>query len=311
MNRDASVAVSVPRPLLSRAMRETFANYVYLLPAAICLGGTILFPIIKAIHMSLYYNVLSRPQDYRFIGFGNYLRMLHDPTFWLTLKNSFVWVFFSVSIQFVLGFLGALLLNAEFKGRAFYRTLNLLPWIIPGVVVGLVWEYIYQPNYGPLNDILKRLGLLTVPIAWLSQPASAMASVIFTNIWRGIPFFSIMILAGLQGIPDEVYEAATVDGASVTQRFWRITLPMLRPIIVVATATRIIWTFNYADLIFVMTSGGPANATQITSSYTLLTAYTDLDFGYAATLSVFLLVLMLVFTALYLKFTKGVESVSG
>ena len=311
MNRDASVAVSVPRPFLSRATRETLANYTYLLPAAICLGGTVLFPILKSIHMSLFHNVLSRPQDYRFIGLGNYLRLVHDPTFWLTLKNSLVWVFCSVSIQFVLGFLGALLLNAEFRGRAFYRTLNLLPWIIPGVVVGLVWEYIYQPNYGPLNDILKRLGLLTVPIAWLSQPATAMASVIFTNIWRGIPFFSIMILAGLQAIPDEVYEAATVDGASVTQRFWHITLPMLRPIIVVATATRIIWTFNYADLIFVMTSGGPANATQITSSYTLLTAYTDLDFGYAATLSVVLLVIMLVFTALYLKISKGVESVSG
>jgi multiple sugar transport system permease protein len=211
----------------------------------------------------------------------------------------------------VLGFLGALLLNAEFKGRAFCRTLNLLPWIIPGVVVGLVWEYLYQPNYGPINDILRRVGLLRVPVAWLSDLNLAMPAVIFANIWRGIPFFTIMILAGLQAIPDEVYEAATVDGASVTQRFWHVTLPMLRPIIVVATATRIIWTFNYADLIFVMTSGGPANATQITSSYTLLSAYTDLDFGYAATLSVVLLVIMLVFTAFYLKFTKGVESVSG
>ena len=311
MNQDTTIAVPTARPLFSRAARETLANYSYLLPAAICLGGTVLFPILKAIHMSLYQNVLSRPQDYHFIGLGNYVRMIHDPTFWLTLKNSVVWVVFSVSIQFVLGFLGALLLNAEFKGRAFLRTLNLLPWIIPGVVVGLVWEYLYQPNYGPINDILRRVGLLTVPIAWLSQPAFAMASVIFANIWRGIPFFTIMILAGLQAIPDEVYEAATVDGASVTQRFWHVTLPMLRPIIVVATATRIIWTFNYADLIFVMTSGGPANATQITSSYTLLSAYTDLDFGYAATLSVILLVIMLVFTAFYLKFTKGVESVSG
>jgi multiple sugar transport system permease protein len=261
--------------------------------------------------MSLYQNVLSRPQDYRFIGLGNYGRMLHDPTFWLTLKNSLVWVVFSVGFQFVLGFLVALLLNAEFKGRTFCRTLNLLPWIIPGVVVGLVWEYLYQPNYGPINDILRRVGLLRVPIAWLSDPIYAMGAVIFANIWRGIPFFSIMILAGLQAIPDEVYEAATVDGASITQRFWHVTLPMLRPIIVVATATRIIWTFNYADLIFVMTNGGPANATQITSSYTLLSAYTDLDFGYAATLSVVLLVIMLAFTACYLKFTKGVESVSG
>ena len=200
MNRDASVVVPAPRLLFSRATRETLSNYVYLLPAAVCLAGTVLFPIIKAIHMSLYQNVLSRPQDYHFIGLGNYLRMIHDPTFWLTLKNSVVWVFFSVSIQFVLGFLGALLLNAEFKGRAFLRTLNLLPWIIPGVVVGLVWEYLYQPNYGPINDILRRVGALTVPVAWLSDPSLAMASVIFTNIWRGIPFFSIMILAGLQAI---------------------------------------------------------------------------------------------------------------
>ncbi len=174
-----------------------------------------------------------------------------------------------------------------------------------------MWEYLYQPNYGPINDLLRRAGLLSVPVAWLSEPSLAMAAVVGANIWRGIPFFTIMILAGLQAIPDDVYEAATVDGAGATQRFWSITLPMLRPIIVVATATRIIWTFNYADLIFVMTGGGPANATQITSSYTLLTAYTDLDFGYAATLSVVLLVFLLVFTAGYLKFTKGVESVSG
>jgi multiple sugar transport system permease protein len=304
-------AMATSRGNLFRATRQAFANYAYLLPAAVCLGGTVLFPILKAIHMSLYQNILSRPQDYRFIGLGNYGRMLHDPIFWLTLKNSAAWVVFSVSIQFVLGFLAALLLNAEFKGRAFLRTLNLLPWVIPGVVVGLVWEYLYQPNYGPINDLLRRAGLLSVPVAWLSEPSLAMAAVVGANIWRGIPFFTIMILAGLQAIPDDVYEAATVDGAGATQRFWSITLPMLRPIIVVATATRIIWTFNYADLIFVMTGGGPANATQITSSYTLLTAYTDLDFGYAATLSVVLLVFLLVFTAGYLKFTKGVESVSG
>ena len=310
MTREPNIVNPAPRGFISRGTRETLSNYAYLLPAAICLGGTVLFPILKAIYMSLFQNVLSRPQDYHFIGLGNYLRLIHDPTFWLTLKNSLVWVACSVSTQFVLGFLGALLLNAGFKGRTFLRTLNLLPWIIPGVVVGLVWEYLYQPNYGPINDILRRAGLLRVPIAWLSEPNTAMPAVIFTNIWRGIPFFTIMILAGLQAIPDKLYEAATVDGASVTQRFWHVTLPLLRPIIIVATATRIIWTFNYADLIFVMTGGGPANATQITSSYTLLSAYTDLDFGYAATLSVVLLVIMLTFTALYLKITKGVESVS-
>jgi multiple sugar transport system permease protein len=276
-------------------------------PVVICLGGTILFPILKAMHMSLYNHVLIKPQEYGFIGLGNYRRLLADETFWLTLWNSFVWVFGSVSLQFLGGFAAALLLHQSFPGRAFVRTVTLLPWIVPGVVVALVWEWLYQPNYGVLNDLLLRLGWLKDRVAWLSDPALAMPAVIATNVWRGVPFFAIMLLAGLQAIPDELYEAARVDGASVLQRFVHVTLPLLRPIIIVATATRIIWTFNYADLIFVMTSGGPANATQITSTYTLVTAYSTLDFGYAATLSVVLLVIMLVFTVLYLRVTRGIE----
>ena len=221
-----------------------------------------------------------------------------------------MWVFGSVAFQFLGGFAAALLLHQAFRGRSVVRTITLLPWIIPGVVVALIWEFVYQPNYGLLNDALARLGVLGERVAWLANPALAMPAVIATNIWRGVPFFAIMLLAGLQAIPTELYEAARVDGASVTQRFWHITVPMLRPIIVVATATRIIWTFNYADLIFVMTGGGPANATQITSTYTLLQAYSNLDFGYAATLSVALLLIMLGFTVFYLRATKGLESVS-
>jgi multiple sugar transport system permease protein len=156
---------------------------------------------------------------------------------------------------------------------------------------------------------LMRAGLMQERVAWLSSPDLAMTAVVFTNVWRGIPFFTIMLLAGLQAVPDELYEAAQVDGASVLGRFWHITLPLLRPIIVVATATRIIWTFNYADLIFVMTGGGPANATQITSTYTLVQAYSTLDFGYASALSVVLLLVMLAFTAGYLRITKGVEEI--
>ena len=307
---DASVAVALQRPLLSRRARELLTGYLYLVPVAACLGGTIVFPILKAMHMSLYHHVLFRPQEYGFVGFGNYRRLLRDETFWLTLWNSFVWVFGSVSLQFVGGFAAALLLHQSFRGRAFVRTVTLLPWIVPGVVVALVWEWLYQPNYGVINDVLLRLGWLRERVAWLSDPGLAMPAVIATNVWRGVPFFAVMLLAGLQAIPDELYEAARVDGARVIQRFRHITLPLLRPIIVVATATRIIWTFNYADLIFVMTSGGPANATQITSTYTLVTAYTNLDFGYAATLSVVLLVIMLVFTTLYLRVTRGIESVT-
>ena len=303
-----TIAAPLARPLISARTRNLLGGYAYLIPAAICLGGTIVFPILKAIHMSLYNHVLIRPQEYGFIGLGNYGRLLQDDVFWLSLWNSSVWVFGSVVFQFLGGFAAALLLHQKFVGRAFVRTASLIPWVIPGVVVALVWEWLYQPNYGVFNDILLRVGWLKERVAWLSDPNLAMPAVIATNIWRGVPFFSIMLLAGLQAIPDDLYEAARVDGASVTERFWHVTLPLLRPIIVVATATRIIWTFNYADLIFVMTSGGPANATQITSTYTLLQAYSNLDFGYAATLSVVLLLIMLAFTIAYLRVTREIES---
>src|SRR5499427_4155421 len=310
MANGATVAAPLARPLISRRARELVTGYLYLVPVVVVLGATVLFPILKAMRMSLYNHVLIKPQEYRYVGLANYVRLLHDEVFWLSLKNSFFWVFGSVSLQFLGGFAAALLLHQSFRGRILVRTITLLPWIIPGVVVALIWEFIYQPNYGLLNDILSRAGLMTERIAWLASPALAMPAVIVTNIWRGIPFFAIMLLAGLQAIPTELYEAARVDGASVLGRFTHITLPMLRPIIVVATATRIVWTFNYADLIFVMTSGGPANATQITSTYTLLQAYSNLDFGYAATLSVVLLLIMLAFTTLYLRVTRGVEPVA-
>jgi multiple sugar transport system permease protein len=305
----ATLAAPLARPLVSLRTRRLLAGYAYLVPAALCLLATVVFPILKAIHMSLYNHVLIKPQEYRFIGLGNYLRLVQDEVFWLSLWNSGVWVFGSVSLQFLGGFAAALLLHQAFRGRALVRTVTLLPWVVPGVVVALVWEFLYQPNYGLINDVLFRLGWLHERVAWLSDPGLAMPAVIATNVWRGVPFFAIMLLAGLQAIPGDLYEAARVDGASVVGRFRHVTLPLLRPIIVVATATRIIWTFNYADLIFVMTNGGPANATQITSTYTLVKAYSDLDFGYAATLSVVLLVIMLSFTIGYLRVTRGVESV--
>src|SRR5258705_3201438 len=310
MARQATLAPPVARPLISRRARELAGGYLSLAPVILVLGGTVLFPILKAMHMSLYNHVLIKPKEYGFVGLANYARLLQDQVFWLSLWNSFVWVFGSVTFQFLGGFAAALLLHQGFRGRAVLRTLTLLPWIIPGVVVALIWEFIYQPNYGLLNDVLIRLGWMTERVAWLSSPALAMPAVIVANIWRGVPFFAIMLLAGLQAIPTELYEAARVDGASVGQRFVYITLPMLRPIIVVATATRIVWTFNYADLIFVMTSGGPPNGNPITSTFTLMHAYSHPDFGHAATLSVALLLIMLAFTTVYLRLTRGLESVS-
>src|SRR5467141_3438309 len=192
-----SLAKSRARPLISWRVRKLLIGYSYLIPAALCMLATVVVPIILAIKMSLYADVLYKPQDYRFIGLGNYVRLVQDPVFWLTLWNSVIWVCGSVILQFVFGFAAALLLQNAFRGRALVRTLTLLPWIIPGVVVGLIWEWLYQPNYGVINDLLIRAGWMHERVAWLSSPDTAMAAVVFTNVWRGIPFFAIMLLAGL------------------------------------------------------------------------------------------------------------------
>src|ERR1700739_4054746 len=213
-----TVATPRARPLISARTRRLLVGYSYLLPAALCMLATVVVPIGLAIKMSLYADVLYKPQDYRFIGLGNYVRLVQDPVFWLTLWNSVVWVFGSVILQFVFGFAAALLLQQAFRGRALVRTLTLLPWIIPGVVVGLFWGWLYQPNYGVINDLLIRFGWMHERVAWLSSPDLAMGAVVFTNVWRGIPFFAIMLLAGLQAVPDELYEAAEVDGAGVVSR---------------------------------------------------------------------------------------------
>ena len=154
-----TLATPRPRPLISWRVRKLLIGYSYLVPAALCMLATVVVPIILAIKMSLYADVLYKPQDYRFIGLGNYVRLVQDPVFWLTLWNSVVWVFGSVILQFVFGFAAALLLQQAFRGRALVRTLTLLPWIIPGVVVGLIWQWLYQPNYGVINDLLIRAGL--------------------------------------------------------------------------------------------------------------------------------------------------------
>ena len=155
---EAALARPLGRSRLSRRRRELLSGYAYLIPAILCLSGTVLFPILKAAHMSLYHNVLIKPTEYAFIGFGNYVRLVKDEVFWLSLWNSLIWVFGSVSLQFLGGFVAALLLHQAFRGRAVVRTLTLLPWIIPGIVVALVWEWLYQPNYGVINDILVRNG---------------------------------------------------------------------------------------------------------------------------------------------------------
>jgi multiple sugar transport system permease protein len=204
-----------------------------------------------------------------------------------------------VVLQFLLGLGTALVLNENFRGRTFTRAAIIIPWVTPPIVSGLMWAWIYHPYYGVLSDIMKRLGLVKEPIPWLVNPDLALHSVVLVQAWAGFPFFAVVLLAGMQSIPKVMYESASIDGAGPLQRFLRITWPLLRGPIVVSTTLRVIWTIKYVDIIYILTGGGPANATQTLALYTFQNFLGRLDIGYSSTLGTILTVIITSFAIVY------------
>lgn len=274
--------------------------YLLISPALIIILTVVFIPAINAILMSFQSYDLRRPMNIRFVGFDTYIAVLHDQLFWQSLWKTVQWVVLGVGFQFIFGFGLALLLNRKFVGRGIARSISLIPWVTPGVLIGLMWRWIYDGNYGVLNDILLKLGIIHEKIPFLAQQATAFPAVIVTIIWQGIPFFALMLLAGLQGIPGELYDAADVDGASALQKLFKITIPLLKNTIFITTLLRIIWVANSVDVIFNMTGGGPAYSTQTLSVY-IFNKGNSLNLGYAAAMSIMLTLLLLLVAILYLK----------
>ncbi len=276
--------------------------YLLLLPALIVMLSVVIVPIINAVSMSFQSYNLTKPKKIGYIGLQNYATLLHDPLFWSSLLRTAIWVVFGVGCQFLFGFLLALVLNKQFKGRGVVRAVSLIPWVTPGVLIALMWRWMYDGNYGVINDLLMRLGLIKENIAFLSKPGTAMPSVIVTIVWQGIPFFALMLLAGLQGISYDLYEAASIDGATGWQKLIYVTIPSLRNTIFVTTMLRIIWVANSVDVIFNMTEGGPAYATQTLSVYIYKKA-SALDMGYASAMAIMLMLVLLLAAIPYLRNT--------
>jgi multiple sugar transport system permease protein len=274
--------------------------YLLISPALITFLTVVFIPAVNAILMSFQSYDLRRPKNIGFVGFDNYIAVLKDQLFWQSLWKTFQWVVLGVGFQFIFGFGLALLLNKKFVGRGIARSISLIPWVTPGVLIGLMWRWIYDGNYGVLNDILLKLGIIHEKIPFLAQQTTALPSVIVTIIWQGIPFFALMLLAGLQGIPGELYDAADVDGANGFQKLFKITIPMLKNTIFITTLLRIIWVANSVDIIFNMTEGGPAYSTQTLSVY-VFNKGNSLNLGYAATISIMLTLVLLLVAILYLK----------
>jgi multiple sugar transport system permease protein len=267
--------------------------WLLLAPALLAVALVVLVPVAQTVWLSLHEAVLTRPRHRPFVGLANYAALFGDALFWESLRNSFVWVAAAVGLQFTLGFAAALLLNRSFWWRSAARALVVVPWALPSVIIGLTWTWMLDFNLGILNELGMRSGLLAEPVAWLARPDTAMPAVILALTWQGFPFFAVTILAGLQAIPRELYEAAHVDGASRWQAFRHVTLPGLAGVIATALLLRMIWVANSLDVILVMTGGGPGTATHTLPLYAFLKAWSGLDFGYGSALAVMLTLLLL------------------
>lgn len=266
--------------------QEKFTGWVMLFPALLILGLVFIYPIARAFWLSWFTENLGTQLQPVFAGLGNYQRMLGDGRFWQSLGNTALFTVISVFLELLLGLGVALVLNRAFWGRGIVRTVAIIPWALPTAVMGLAWAWIFNDQYGVVNDLLLRLGLINTGINWLGTPTLAMVALIIADVWKTTPFISIILLAGLQSISEDLYEAHKLDGASPWQSFTQITLPLLMPQILIALLFRFAQSFGIFDLVQVMTGGGPAGSTETVSIYIYSTVMRYLDFGYGAALVV-------------------------
>ena len=283
--------------------RKKMEPWYYVGPIFLLLVIMFGYPLIKSVVTAFQNYKLGNANVY-FNDFANFHKMFGDKDFLLLLKNSVVYVVVSVFGQFIGGLILALCLRDKFKGRGIYQSIVFLPWAFSAFVVGLVFRWSFNGEYGVVNDVLMKLGIIKKGIAWLGTPGLSLVVVILAMIWIGIPFFGIMILAALQSIPDEIYEAADMDGCGMFRKFFSLTLPYIKPTVIMTILLRTIWIFNSFDLVVIVTQGGPANYSQTLPSYMYTKAFSGYDFGLAGAFGVLLMVILGVYAVLFLKLSN-------
>lgn len=283
--------------------RKKMEPWYYVGPIFLLLVIMFGYPLIKSVVMAFQNYKLGNANVY-FNDFANFHKMFGDKDFLLLLKNSVVYVVVSVFGQFIGGLILALCLRDKFKGRGIYQSIVFLPWAFSAFVVGLIFRWSFNGEYGVVNDVLMKLGIIKKGIAWLGTPGLSLVVVILAMIWIGIPFFGIMILAALQSIPDEIYEAADMDGCGMFRKFFSLTLPYIKPTVIMTILLRTIWIFNSFDLVVIVTQGGPANYSQTLPSYMYTKAFSGYDFGLAGAFGVLLMVILGVYAVLFLKLSN-------
>ena len=282
--------------------------WFFLAPALILILIFYVYPIVQTVIISFSdYNILN-PSGGELVGLENYQRIAKDPVVPLALINTLVYVVVTVVAQCLLGLTLALLLWKKFKWRGVYQALVFVPWAVAGFIIGIMFRWMFNAQYGVFSDILSRLGLMESGMSILSDPKTALWGPILGGIWYGVPYFAIMILSALQGVPDEVIEAAHVDGAHAPARLFKVILPAIKPTLLITLLLRVIWVFNSADIIYVMTNGGPANSSQTIASYLFTLAYSKHDYSLVCAISVLIMILLALYAIVYLKVSKFNEA---
>jgi ABC-type sugar transport system permease subunit len=296
-----------PRPDRARSMdrlRQRVTPYWLILPSVLFLGAIVFYPLVVGLAEGFRQHNRLQPWLIRFNGLENYVQAFGDREVLLALRTSVVMVVGIVGLSYLLGLVGALILDREFRGRGIYRALILVPWVIPPVVAFISWQWMLNDQSGLINNVLLQLGIVDKPVLWLADPDLAMVSLITVGTWSRFPFMMITILAALSSIDREITHAAAIDGANKWQIFRYITFPMILPISVIGTLLQAIWTFNDFGLAFVLTGGGPANSTTPLILLAYKEAFQRFNIGYGTSLAVISMVLMLALGAVYLRMQK-------
>ena len=265
--------------------------YILIAPVVIYILCVMVFPFCWALYVSFTDKRIG--VDGAFVGLRNYIELLRDPIFLMSIVRTFIFTGGSVILKLIFGIAMAVVLNEKLRCRNIFRSILLLPWTLPTVVVVLVWQWMFSDVGGVLNALLQMAGL-SKPVLWLAKPGMAMFSVILVNVWKGTPFIALSVLAGLQNISPEYYEAASIYGATVIQKFVRITLPLLRDVIFLAALMTTIWTLNNFEVIWLLTKGGPSNATNVAAVYSYITAFRNNNLSKAISISVLFLPIMII-----------------
>ena len=288
---------------MSLDARYSVIGAILIAPVILIMCTVVVYPLVSAIYLSLF-SIYTPTMDGEWVGFANYSRLLQSGEFWRSLLNNVVWTAGTLTLQIVFGILVALMLHQNLVFRSLARSLVLFPYFLSTVVAVLVWRWLFNDIYGVLNHMLMWAGVVDMPVDWLGSTPNAMITLIFIGAWKYFPFVVIAVLARLQSIPDELYEAAKIDGAGPVARFMDVTLPQLKDVLIVVALLRTIWDFKEFDLIYLLTGGGPIISTQTLSLMVYKEAFAMNQMGGASAVAVLMMLVMLVFMTLFLRKMK-------